>query len=149
MRLVSPKLVENCKCEPVILSEIDEIMKTADKMFELMTAKNGIGLAAPQIGIFKRFFIIKNFSSPGYQLFINPVISWKSEKTGKFKEGCMTYSTPGNKPEWWVRRPKSIMASWWLSDGSGMRKKMSRLTAQVFQHEFQHLDGITIKTNHS
>ena len=149
MKLVSPKLVENCKCEPVDISEIDEIMKTADKMFELMTAKNGIGLAAPQIGIFKRFFIMKNFSGPGCQLIINPVISWKSDKTGSFKEGCLTYNTPSENPHWYVRRPKSIIASWWLSDGSGMSKKMSSLTAQVFQHEFQHLDGITIKTNHS
>lgn len=145
MRLVSPKLVENCKCEPVILAEIDAIIGTADEMFEFMVANNGIGLAAPQIGIFKRFFIMKNFSSPGYQLIINPVISWKSDKTGSFKEGCLTYNTASENPHWYVRRPKSIMASWWLSDGSGMSKKMSSLTAQVFSHEFDHLDGITVK----
>lgn len=149
MRLVSPKLIENCKCEPVILSEIDAVIGTANEMFELMTAKNGIGLAAPQIGIFKRFFIIKDFQGPGYQLIINPVISWKCDKTGNFKESCLTYNTPSESPYWYVRRPKSIMASWWLSDGCVMSKKMSKLTAQVFQHELDHLDGKTVKIKSS
>lgn len=142
MKLASPKIVEGCSCEPV--SEINSIVKTAEDMFQLMTGKRGIGLAAPQVGIFKRFFIIKNFSGPGYELFVNPTITWKCDKLESFKEGCLTYQSSGN-PQIVVKRPKSIMATWQIADGSYVTKRMKGLTAQVFQHEADHLDGITIK----
>lgn len=145
MRLVEPNLVENCKCEPVEFEELNSLSGVADEMFQLMIAKNGAGLAAPQVGIFKRFFIIKNFQGEGYELFINPSIVWEGKKKMSFREGCLTYNTPGNKPEWWVKRSKSIMASWQNKYGARVERKMSGLTAEVFQHEREHLDGITVK----
>ena len=149
MKLAPPSKVENCKCEPVALTDIDEVVKTAEKMFKIMTDNNGIGLAAPQVGIFKRFFIMRDFLKPGYKLFINPVVSWESNKTASFKEGCLTYNTPSSKPYWYVRRSKSIEASWLWPDGIKVSEKMSKLTAQVFQHEFDHLNSITIKNKKS
>jgi peptide deformylase len=144
MKLVNKNLVENCKCEKVDLSEIREIEKIADKMFKLMFDNNGIGLAAPQVGIFKRFFIIKNFQGDGYELIINPEIIWKSNKLSQSREGCLTYNNGLVKPSWVVKRPKSIIAKYYEGAGHYAEKRISKLTAQVFQHEYDHLEGITI-----
>lgn len=144
MKLSDIKMVENCTCDRVDIDELESIISTAEKMNEIMVNNNGIGLAAPQVGIFKRFFILKDFQKNGYMLVINPEITWSSNKFGSFKEGCLTYNTNMCKPEWVVKRPKSIIASWVDAGGEVVSKNMKGLTAQVFQHEFEHLDGITI-----
>ncbi len=144
MKLISKKLVEDCKCEAVDIAEIDSIMDLAKKMNKIMVDNNGVGLAAPQVGIFKRFFIMKNFQGEGFELIINPEIIWKCDKIGQFKEGCLTYNTQGSRPTWVVKRPKSLIVKYYEGEGRYMEKKISKLTAQIFQHENDHLDGITI-----
>ena len=113
---------------------------------KIMIDNNGIGLAAPQVGIFERFFIMKDFRGPGIVLIINPEIIEASKKIGTFKEGCLTYNIGSNRPTWTVKRPKRIRASWIMSDGRKMVRKLSGREAQVFYHEIQHLEGITVKT---
>lgn len=149
MNLAKPEYVENCKCEEVLPGVYSHVRDTSRTMFHLMEAKRGIGLAAPQVGTPLRFFIIKNMVGPGYSLFINPEIIWKSKHMSSCKEGCLTYNTPLEKPTWYVKRHKSIIASWTNYRGNRIEKKMSGLTAQVFQHENDHLDAITIKNKNS
>lgn len=144
MYLVSKKLVENCKCETVDYSEIKSVIECAENMNDIMIKNNGIGLAAPQVGIFKRFFIMKDFQTNSYLLIINPIITWKSNKLESFEEGCLTYNTASKKPTIFIKRSKSIIASYTYPDGSTVTKNMKRLTAKLFQHESDHLIGITI-----
>ena len=140
MKLVEAKKVEGCKCTPVI--DYKQVGKDADKMKKIMVDNHGIGLAAPQVGIFKRFFIMKDFRSDSIQLIINPVITKVSDKIGTFREGCLTY--PGE--EFIMKRPKQIWAEWYNLDGMLVRRKLTGKESQVFCHEYDHLDGITCKT---
>jgi peptide deformylase len=142
MNLVSPKEVEDCKCKPIAEENIKGLSETTDLMASLMEAKRGIGLAAPQVGIFKRFFIMKNFRGPGHVVVINPEITRVSEKSGVFEEGCLTYPWNYRKS---VRRPKQIWAQWRTGDGGYMKMKLTGREAQVFHHEYEHLEGLTIK----
>lgn len=144
MQLVNKSLVENCKCDPVDISDIDSIIETAKKMNEIMIKNNGVGLAAPQVGIFKRFFIMKNFQDNSYELIINPEIIWQSNKIAQSREGCLTYNNGPDRPTWVVKRPKSLNVRYCIALGEYEEKKISKLTAQIFHHEFEHLNGITI-----
>ncbi len=143
MKLVSSKKIEGCKCEPV--ENPEDVKELIHDMIRFMSKNNGIGLAAPQVGIYKRFFIMKDFRNPGTKIVINPQIVWKSIKKGTFEEGCLSY--PGKKFR--VQRHKQIKAVWVDEAGTHNSLKMSGREAQVFQHEFDHLDGIVIKNNHS
>lgn len=144
MKLADRNTVENCTCKVVDINELNEIDSTAKNMNKLMNNNNGVGLAAPQVGIFKRFFILKDFQHNGFCLVINPEITWKCNKLESFKEGCLTYKTETTNPTCFVKRPKSIIAKWINKDGDIVTKNMKGLTAEVFQHEIEHLDGITI-----
>jgi peptide deformylase len=141
MKLSEASKVENCKCEAVKLTEIPRILKDSVKMDSIMKDNNGIGLAAPQVGILKKFFIMKDFSSDGFQLMINPEIVKYSDKIGSFREGCLTYKGLSVV----VRRSKSIKATWMTGTGEVVHKKLTGRESQVFQHELDHLSGIVIK----
>jgi len=140
VKLVEAKKVEGCKCIPV--DDFEQVKKDADKMKKIMVDNHGIGLAAPQVGILKRFFIMKDYRLKGIVLIINPQVIKPSEKIGTFREGCLTY--PGT--EFIIKRPKQVLVSWFNSEGVEMHRKLSGKEAQVFQHEFDHLDGISCKT---
>ena len=140
MILVNAKFVENCKCFPVIY--FDEIEKQAVSMSSIMIKNNGIGLAAPQVGIFTQFFIMKDFRSiDRVEIVINPEIIKYGEKKGTFTEGCLTY--PGET--FFIKRSKQIKAKWFDIRGIEVYRKMSGKEAQVFQHEYDHLQGISCK----
>jgi len=142
MNLVSPDKVEGCKCKEVNLDNIDSILEIALEMAEIMITKRGIGLAAPQVGIYKRFFVMKNFRGNGYVTIINPEIIKVSDKIGTFNEGCLTY--PWNYRVN-VKRPKQIKASWISDNGDWISMKLTGRESQCFLHEFDHLDGICIR----
>ena len=139
MKLVEAKKVEGCKC--VFVRNFDQVKKDADKMEKIMIDGHGIGLAAPQVGIFKRFFIMKDFRLEGVVVIINPEIMKYSDKIGTFREGCLTY--PGE--EFIIKRPKYVLARWSNLGGVEVYRKMTGKESQVFQHEFDHLDGISCK----
>lgn len=111
------------------------------EMCEFMTANHGIGLAANQIGLTKRVFAIGNHSIQGFpQPFavFNPKIIEVSKEEELFKEGCLSY--PGLFLS--VKRPKSILVEYQDSSGNTITAEMDGLIARVFQHEYDHLDGI-------
>lgn len=110
-------------------------------MIEFMTANFGIGLAANQIGLAKRVFVIgskniERFPEP-FAVF-NPKILEVSEETILDKEGCLSY------PGLWlsIKRPAVIKVEFQDSKGNTHEAALSGLIARCFQHELEHLDGI-------
>lgn len=136
MKLVDSSDIEGCECTP---ATIKEAVKCKDEMLEIMD--DNYGLAAPQVGIYKRFFVMKNQRGLPPWLVINPEMKPQSPKRGTFVEGCLSY--PGETFR--VKRYKQILASWTNENGEKSYTKMSGKEAQVFQHELDHLDGVTIK----
>jgi peptide deformylase len=110
-------------------------------MIEFMVAAGGIGLAANQIGLTKRVFVmgrndIKDFPKP-FAVF-NPVIKEASSELIIDQEGCLSY--PGLFLT--VKRPKWIVAEYQDSDGNLNEIKIDGYLSKCFQHEYDHLDGI-------
>ena len=140
MKLSEHNKVEGCKCKPVAMKNLAQTIDQADEMYNFMIKNNGAGLAAPQVGILKTFFVMKDWRGADYQLIINPRIWGKSEKQGTFEEGCLTY-----KGEYrFVKRPKQIKAEWTNEQGKRIFRKLTGQESQVFQHEEEHLEGVTI-----
>lgn len=115
-----------------------ELVKTLDEMIKLAASfqePEGVGLAAPQVGINERFFIAKFGDS--FESVINPrILSFgKAEKVNL--EGCL--SIPDYYGE--VSRPRSIRVSYTDRSGKNITKSLVGIKAMVFQHEYDHLEG--------
>lgn len=106
-----------------------------DDMKETMFAADGVGLAAPQIGIPKRLCVVCVDGETMYEL-INPVIV-KTAGTQKGVEGCL--SIPGKHGT--VERPKTVWVKAKNRFGEECEYKVNDLTAVAFCHEIDHLDG--------
>jgi peptide deformylase len=117
------------------------LRKTVRGMFELMYESNGIGLAANQVGLPFRFFIVNLGGRPGEEneehVFINPVIM-KKKGSVVGEEGCL--SLPGLFGD--VRRAEEIVVEAFALDGQGFTAELSEFPARVLQHEIDHLDGV-------
>lgn len=108
-------------------------------MIQFMQDNNGIGLAANQIGIKKRIFVMggfENFQTP--QAFFNPKILSTSDNLIEDYEGCLSY------PKLWlkIKRPAEIFVEFFDSSNDKKTMNLSGLAARCFQHEYDHLDGI-------
>lgn len=130
--------------EPI--TENTELEQTVNRMFSILDKEEGIGLAAPQIGISKRIFIIDTTplinDDPEIEIirqaFINPsIIEYSSEKS-IYNEGCL--SIPGIYEI--VERPVHIKVSFSDMELKLVEKVLSGIEARIFQHEFDHLEGI-------
>ena len=133
-----PDAVLRKKCEPLeeITGEIKELISA---MLATMQAKNGIGLAGPQVGILKQVIVvgaISNIAKP-FGL-INPKIIEKLRKKESGEEGCL--SVPGIYAE--VGRSKIIKVSGITPEGKKITIDAENLFARVLQHEIDHLSGI-------
>lgn len=121
------------KAKPV--EHVDADLRTTIRwMFDLMQETGGVGLAAPQVGIPQRFFII-HVGAP--QVFINPVLS-RPRGSVEMEEGCL--SLPGQTGL--VRRPKSVTVDAWNETGVRFSIRAFGELARVVQHENDHLDGV-------
>lgn len=115
-----------------------EVKSTVDEMFSTMYySQNGIGLAAVQVGILKRIFVI-DIPETGKYTFINPKIIDRSTETQVFEEGCL--SLPGIASE--VERSKSIKIEYLDVDGNQQKLEVDGFLATAIQHEYDHLEGI-------
>jgi len=135
--LTTPNQILRQVSEPVILAEIllPKFQKFLDEMIETMK-KDGVGLAAPQVGINKRFIIVQTKNGP--EPFINPKIFSTSIRKVKSEEGCL--SIPG---VWGiVKRFNKVKVKAINRQGEKVLIKASGLEAIIFQHEIDHLDGI-------
>lgn len=113
------------------------IKQLLDDMLETMRAADGVGLAAPQVGILRRAVIVDIRDDHGTIELINPeIISAEGSQTGD--EGCL--SAPG---EWGrVERPATVTVKAQDRNGNEFTMTGSGLLARAFCHEIDHLDGI-------
>ena len=117
------------------VTDIDgALRRLADDMLETMYAAPGVGLAAPQVGVQKRFFVYDIGEGPG--AIVNPVVH---ERAGEwtYDEGCL--SVPGLY--WPITRAKTVHLSGLDLDGNEVEFEADELLARLFQHEVDHLDG--------
>ena len=135
-------LVLREKCSPV--SDItSELLSTMDEMVKIMQSQNGVGLAAPQVGITKRFLVMMDPDTNVIYRMINPEIISRSDETCVMEEGCLSVLGPDGLPVYSnVRRPESVDVKWTDENGRAMLAHMSGTVARVVQHETDHLDGI-------
>jgi peptide deformylase len=116
----------------------DDIAGIVEKMRATMQDVRGLGLAGPQIGVLKRIFIYDLGEGP--ETMINPEIVWQSEETIEDTEGCL--SIPGHDMK--VTRAAKIRIKGLGLDGKAREVEAEGMTARVFQHEMDHLDGVLI-----
>lgn len=126
------------KCEPVKPEELtDEMRRTFTDMFETMISADGVGLAGPQVGIAKRFFVIIA-DDEVRRVFVNPQIIKTSAETSEYEEGCL--SIPGVYEK--ITRPVKVTVSAMNENGKPFVLDADGLLARVIQHEYDHLDGV-------
>ena len=127
------------KSETVTVFDAD-LKNLADEMLDLMYESDGIGLAAPQVGISKRLLVIdiSEIEAPkGPMVFVNPrIIETKGEVTKE--EGCL--SIPGVREE--VTRPEEIMLNYQDVQGNEKTERFDGWMSRVLQHEIDHLEGV-------
>ena len=118
----------------------DEMHATVEAMFKLMHAHDGMGLAAPQVGISKRLFIMWNENTSTQYVCINPTVVKRGKKTEVKDEGCLSY--PGQKV--YVERPTEVRVSYQNLRGQRITKKFVGIMARCFLHELDHLNGVVM-----
>ena len=96
-----------------------------------------VGMAANMIGVLKRIIVFQD--GMRYAVMLDPEIKWRSPKTYDTEEGCLSHT--GTKP---VTRHESIEVEYLDMKLKKCRRKYSGFTAQIIQHECDHLDGILI-----
>ena len=144
--------------DPVLKKEAAEVEENhpelstlIDDMWETMYEADGVGLAAPQIGLSLRLFVAdgtpfgegeegdvgcKDFK----RVMINPVLFDLSEAQSSMEEGCL--SIPGVREP--VSRPVSIGVEYYDADWNLVEEHLDGLAARIVLHEYDHLDGIMI-----
>lgn len=132
-----PALRENTEIVAAFNKNLNDLV---DSMIETMYEDNGIGLAAPQIGIFKKIAVIDlSFGEEvgNVMTLINPEIL-KTEGECSLEEGCL--SVPGIYEE--VLRSDNIRVRYQDFDGNELEKDVDGLLARIIQHESDHLEGV-------
>lgn len=144
LKMGDPRLLRVTK--PVENIDDPELKRIIGDMYETMYAADGVGLAAPQIGIDLRLMIFGFDANPRYPdekpvpvtTLINPWLEVLMEETEEGWEGCL--SVPGMRGS--VPRSTHIRYGGTLEDGGVLEREARGFHARVFQHEFDHLDGI-------
>lgn len=114
----------------------DKIKELVDDMIETMHAHDGVGLAAPQVGILKRVVVIDLYDDKGPYVLINPeIIKQKGEQ--EVEEGCLSFPNEFAK----VVRPAEVWAEYLDINGKKNKVKAKELFAQAIAHEVDHLNG--------
>ena len=123
-----------------------DILRTLNEMADMMENAMGVGLAAPQVGISKRFFVMKELVSRDdvgiLHKMINPRILSKSDDVAVLEEGCLSVLGIDGPVFAKVSRPESVVVEWTNENGEKRTHEFSGVAARVVQHEIDHLDGI-------
>lgn len=118
-----------------------ELRTLADAMLQTMYEAPGIGLAAPQVGVLKRMFVMdcikEDDATPEPTVLLNPEVTWVSEAMNTHEEGCL--SIPDMYAD--VERPAEARVRWMDLDGKMQEEQFDGLWATCVQHEIDHLDG--------
>jgi len=122
------------------LQAVDEdIRRLIKDMFETMYEADGVGLAAPQVGVSRRVIVVDPHEQDVKPFgLVNPVIVQSADYAERGEEGCL--SIPGLKDI--VERPAAVVVEALDAEGKPVRIEAEGLLARVLQHEVDHLDGI-------
>lgn len=130
--------------EEIEAGEVD-VKKLISDMYDTLTAADGCGLAAPQVGLNYRLFVVDgtalvedypdcaNFK----QAFINPILVEESKEKSTYSEGCL--SLPGISEN--VIRPKTITINWLDENFEEHEETFTDFKARIILHEYDHLEG--------
>jgi peptide deformylase len=133
-----PRLKKVCAPVPAIT---DELRRLAADMLETMYAAPGIGLAAPQVGVLVRMFVMdcvkEEGAAPRPLVLVNPEVTWASEELNTYEEGCL--SIPEQYAD--VTRPARVRMRWTDLSGAVREEEFGGLWATCAQHELDHLNG--------
>lgn len=116
----------------------EQLKAEAQEMIEVMKKHEGVGLAANQVGIDKRIFVMQCTEEKEPYIFINPIIMGKSYDKDFYQEGCLSF------PELYIEleRNKTVKLQWQDINGKTKEEEFSKLEAICIQHEIEHLEGI-------
>ncbi len=121
-----------------LVTDIDgALVKLVDAMYDTMYDAPGVGLAAPQVGVQKRFFVYDINDDTGPHVLLNPEVV-ETEGEWAYEEGCL--SLPGLAFE--LVRPKLVTVQGVDLDGNEVTIRGDELLGRVFLHEIDHLDGV-------
>lgn len=119
----------------------DNLKKLVHEMFDVMYKTDGIGLSAPQVGINVQLMVFNPVGERGEGeeiVLVNPRVSRYSKKLVLYNEGCLSF--PGIHAD--VQRPESVKIDARDINGARFTVNLAGLPARVFQHEFDHLQGV-------
>lgn len=127
-------LRKKCRTVEVVDNKVKQLV---EDMLETMYKYNGVGIAAPQVGVLKRVVVIDIDDGNGPYVLINPeIIKEKGEQ--EVEEGCLSFPNKFGK----IIRPAEVTVKAWDIDGKEYKIKAKELLAQAISHEVDHLDGI-------
>ena len=136
--------------DPVLKEPCSPLEATDDRKFinilveTLLATKDGVGIAAPQIGVSKRVLAYRQSpSSEEVVVMINPIIVETGKVVGTAEEGCLSY--PGIFTR--ISRPTTVKVSWKEPSGYDRTKEFRGIEAVIVQHEMDHLEGICLVGN--
>jgi peptide deformylase len=119
----------------------EERQRLVDDMFETMFANNGIGLAAPQVGISTRLFVMAS-TQYGNIVCYNPEVKVASDELANGVEGCLSF------PDLQLSIKRAILITGKFQDVTGKEVELTfeGIDARCFLHELDHLDGVVFTT---
>ena len=134
--------------DPVLTMSMPEVGNDVDltqlskDMFLIMWSNGGIGLAAPQVGMALRMFVMGSQQGPNF-VCINPEVLSSSDEVENSVEGCLSF------PSLWlnIKRPTWVQARYRTLGGELIEQRFEGLLARCYLHELDHLNG-TVFTNH-
>lgn len=111
-------------------------IKDMVKLTKTFIDPEGVGLASTQVGFSEQYFVMK-MPNDTFKIVFNPKILSSGKRTKKFFEGCLSI------PNYWgeVTRPTSVKVSYMDESGKVITERLTGVTAWIFQHEFDHLQG--------
>ena len=142
LNVAFPEDARVLKTPAVAVGAVDDAVRAlADDMLETMYAAPGIGLAAPQVGDGRRIVVMdlaREDEPRAPKVFVDPVITWRSEETKPWNEGCLSI------PEVFedVERPARVRVTYLDRSGARVEEEADDLYAVCLQHEIDHLDGV-------
>jgi peptide deformylase len=128
-------LLEECEDFDFADPPFDPI-QFSQTLIKFMYEKNGLGLAANQVGVPYRIFAMRG--SPENFVCYNPKIVQTSQKQLVLDEGCLSYPNLIVK----IKRPENIRVRFSTPNGDTITRQFTGMTARVFQHEYDHLSGV-------
>lgn len=134
IRLINDPILRKKSREVKVVN--DRIKELLDDMIETMSENNGVGLAAPQVGILRRVIVVDDGNGP--IKLINPEIIKKSDEEVLDSEGCL--SVPNRAGE--VLRPEKLVVKY-IDEGNNEKEvEAEGLLARILCHEIDHLNGV-------